>query len=328
MEKHIIYKYAIAICCLMLGIMETSAQTSGDRLYNQGLELQKKQTIAAQNSAIAKFRSAKKLYDSAVKKKQCDNAVQVSLNIIQSLKRGTGSYSVKTRTNTGNNKYMPPAAEPETTLSLSNTRLTLDDDYKTVSVTVTTNVKEWSVAPVSNSDGTSFLSVNKDGENNTFEIVCPANNTTHKRSQEVEVVAGTAKKRVIVEQESKPVTLVAEKNLLEFPHKGGNKTIEIYCNSDIIVKENYDQNWKIISKPQWVEIVVEAKKNKNFLGKVADFATDLVKGNVSVADDPNIKTSTVKVVVSGISKKDSEGRKGEIVLGSGKQHTTIMLIQK
>lgn len=43
----------------------TVAQTSGDKLYSQGLELQKKQTVQAQRSAISKFASAKKLYDSA-----------------------------------------------------------------------------------------------------------------------------------------------------------------------------------------------------------------------------------------------------------------------
>jgi len=328
MKKRIIYRYTIILCCLIFGFMKTSAQTSGDRLYNQGLELQKRQTVAAQNSAIVKFRSAKKLYDSAVKKKQCDNAIQVSLNIIKSLKRGTTSYYGKTRTGKGYSNQTAPEPEPETTLSLSNTSLNIDNNYKTISINVTTNASEWSVAPVSNSDGTSFLSVNKDEDNNSFEIVCPSNSTTQKRSQEVEVTAGIKRKRVSIEQEGKPITLVAEKSLLEFPHKGGNKTMEVYCNSDAIVKENYNQNWKVVSKPQWVDIVVEAKKTKNFLGKVADFATDLVKSNVSVADDPNIKTSTIKVVVNSIPKKNTEGRKGEIVLGSGKQQIAIMIIQK
>ena len=61
------------------------AQTSGDKLYSQGLELQKKQTVQSQKAAIAKFQSAKKLYDSAVKKKQCDDAIAVSNNIIKGL---------------------------------------------------------------------------------------------------------------------------------------------------------------------------------------------------------------------------------------------------
>ena len=76
----------IIIICVMLGFAGTTvAQSSGDKLYSQGLELQKKQTVQSQKSAIAKFQSAKKLYDSAAKKKLCDDAIAVSNNIIKSI---------------------------------------------------------------------------------------------------------------------------------------------------------------------------------------------------------------------------------------------------
>ena len=76
---------------VLLGIVNpVNAQTSGDRLYSQGLELQKKQTIQSQKSAIAKFQSAKKLYDSAAKKKQCDDAIAVSNNIIKTISTNKG----------------------------------------------------------------------------------------------------------------------------------------------------------------------------------------------------------------------------------------------
>ena len=70
------------------------AQNSGDRLYSQGLELQKRQTVQAQKSAIAKFQSAKKLYDSAAKKKQCDDAITVSNNIIKTISTNKKSKKI------------------------------------------------------------------------------------------------------------------------------------------------------------------------------------------------------------------------------------------
>lgn len=68
--------------CSLAVVAQTS---SGDKLYNQGLELQKTMTVQSQNAAIGKFTSAKKLYDSQTKKNQCDQAIAVSRRIIKTL---------------------------------------------------------------------------------------------------------------------------------------------------------------------------------------------------------------------------------------------------
>ena len=84
----------LLLLCAFMGLSNPiMAQNSGDRLYSQGLELQKKQTVQAQKSAIAKFQSAKKLYDSAAKKKQCDDAIAVSNNIIKTISTNKRSKS-------------------------------------------------------------------------------------------------------------------------------------------------------------------------------------------------------------------------------------------
>ena len=47
----------LLLCAIMSFSNPIMAQNSGDRLYSQGLELQKRQTVQAQKSAIAKFQS-------------------------------------------------------------------------------------------------------------------------------------------------------------------------------------------------------------------------------------------------------------------------------
>lgn len=61
------------------------AQSAGDRLFAQGQKLQMNQTVAAQKQAIAKFGSAKKAYDSAVKKSLCDNQIAICRNNIKTI---------------------------------------------------------------------------------------------------------------------------------------------------------------------------------------------------------------------------------------------------
>ena len=84
-------KFLSLLIAILFSTTLMFAQSSGDKLYNQGLQLQKTMTIQSQNQAISKFNSAKKLYDSAAKKAQCDQAISVSRNIIAKLGGGGGS---------------------------------------------------------------------------------------------------------------------------------------------------------------------------------------------------------------------------------------------
>ena len=313
------YIKLIFICVIVVVARPAYAQSSGDRLYSQGLELQKKQTIQSQKSAIAKFQSAKKLYDSAVKKKQCDDAIAVSNSIIK---------TISTSKNSRGNSQSAKTAELKTSvLELSNEKLQLDCERRTVTVSLTTTEAEWSVTPITNDDGGAFVSVNQHRDEKNFEIVCSANNSTRQRSQSVEVGAGELKKVLIVEQSGKPTILSVEKTVVEFSSKGGSKSLEVYSNSDSSEEENNNRNWKVVSKPEWVSVIGEEFKEKGFLGKLGDTAKGLVKKQSASAEDPSVVTSLMKLVVSSKSKNDSS-RSGEIVISSENQQATIIVHQQ
>lgn len=295
------------------------AQSSGDRLYSQGLELQKKQTIQSQKSAIAKFQSAKKLYDSAAKKKQCDDAIAVSNSIIKTISTSKNSRGTSLNAKT---------AELKTSvLELSNEKLQLDCERRTVTVSLTTTETEWSITPITNDDGGAFVSVNQHRDEKNFEIVCSANNSTRQRSQSIEVRAGELKKVLIIEQSGKPTILSVEKTVVEFSSKGGSKSIEVYSNSDSSEEGNNNRNWKVVSKPEWVNVIGEEFKEKGFFGKLGDTAKGLVKKQSASAEDPSVVTSLMKLVVSSKSKQDPS-RSGEIVISSENQQATIIVQQK
>lgn len=295
------------------------AQSSGDRLYSQGLELQKKQTVQSQKSAIAKFKSAKKLYDSAAKKKQCDDAIAVSNNIIK---------TISTNKNSRGNSQSDKTTDLKTSvLELSNEKLQLDCERKSVTVSLTTTEVEWSVTPITNDDGEAFISVNQHKDEKKFEIVCPANISTRQRSQSIEVRAGELKKILTVEQSGVPIILSVEKTVIEFSSKGGSKSIEVYSNSDSVEEDNNNRNWKIVSKPEWVSVIGEEFKEKGFLRKLSDKAKGLVKKGSASANAPSVITSVMKIVVASKPKNESS-RNGDIVISSENQQATIIVQQK
>lgn len=308
------------LICIMLGIAyHATAQSSGDRLYSQGLELQKKQTVQSQRSAISKFQSAKKLYDSAAKKKLCDDAIAVSNNIIKSISSNRGSRNNFRNSNNADIKT--------SVLELSNEKLQLDCERRSVTVSLTTTEAEWSITPITNDDGGAFISVNQHKDEKSFEIVCSANNSTRQRSQGIEIRAGELKKILIVEQSGKPTILSVERTVVEFSSKGGSKSIEIYSNSDSSEEENNNRNWKVVSKPEWVSVIGEEFKEKGLLGKLGDKAKGLVKKGSSSADDPSVVTSVMKIVVASKPKKESS-RNGDIVISSENQQATIIVQQQ
>lgn len=295
------------------------AQSSGDRLYSQGLELQKKQTVQSQKSAIAKFKSAKKLYDSAAKKKQCDDAIAVSNNIIK---------TISTNKNSRGNSQSDKTTDLKTSvLELSNEKLQLDCERKSVTVSLTTTEVEWSVTPITNDDGEAFISVNQHKDEKKFEIVCSANISTRQRSQSIEVRAGELKKILTVEQSGVPIILSVEKTVIEFSSKGGSKSIEVYSNSDSVEEDNNNRNWKIVSKPEWVSVIGEEFKEKGFLRKLSDKAKGLLKKGSASANAPSVITSVMKIVVASKPKNESS-RNGDIVISSENQQATIIVQQK
>lgn len=315
---------ALSFSCLFA--VGASAQANAEAAFKQGQSYQQTMTIAAQDKAIERFTKAKKMYDAAKDKKKCDNAIQVSVNIKKKLRNSNGNSS-RNRSHNVETEEVSASAHPM--LGVSNNFFQLESDSKTVSVTVTTKSESWEATPISGSDGTNFLTVHKK-DDDSFDISCEKNTSTKKRSQKVAVTAGDYKKEIVVEQQGLPVILRLGENLWECSWKGGDKTIEVYCNSETTVKDNNEQNWRVESKPDWVSVTFATKKKQGLLGKAGNFAKKLVKGEAEVNDDPTLKQTTANVVVEKLKSGTSEftsGRKGEVVFVSDNQRATLMVVQ-
>lgn len=319
------------ICAFLLSVSMAFAQSSGDRLYNQGLALQKTMTISAQNQAISKFSSAKKLYDSAAKKAQCDQAISVSRNIIASLKggggaKGGGSVSRNQRNQTKEVKEVTP------TLSLSNSEFDIDLNSKALSVTVNTNQDSWTVNTVACEDGSSFLKANKLGSSG-FEIIVPQNPSCVSRTQKVIVTAGDLKREVAVTQSGRHVALDSNVKTFDFKVNGGKKDIDVSCDSDFKYEQNAMQNWYVESKPDWIIVTLNTKKGKNIFQKIGDGAKNLadkVMGGDNAPVNPKEVKTSVNIKCQGIKPGTAEqttGRNGTIVLRSGDTTLTLYVNQ-
>lgn len=328
--KSIARRALMLVAAFIFAVSAAFAQSSGDKLYNQGLQLQKTMTVAAQNSAIAKFNSAKKLYDSAAKKAQCDQAISVSRNIIKSLGSGGGKTPRPVRGQT-----QTEIVKIEPTLTVDNSSFEVDLDPHTLSVNVTTNQDSWDVAAAACEDGSSFLKVNKLGSGK-FEIKMDANNATKIREQKVIVSSPSGLTReVLVKQEGRRINLEAKDKIFDFKDKGGKKDTEVSCNSDYAYTENGDRNWYVESKPDWVQFVVNQKKKKSLFGKLGDKIKEkgeqLLGGDTSAeAPDESMVTSSVTIKADPIKPGSIEavnGRKGQIVVRSGDKTITIYVNQ-
>lgn len=316
----------VSLILLVVTALVGSAQASGDKLYNQGLELQKTMTVKAQNAAIAKFTSAKKLYDSQAKKNQCDQAINVSRGIIKQINSGGGGG--RYTGNRGNEVVK------ESSISVSPNDFNLDNTARTVTVTVAlVNVDEWTAFPVANPDGSSFLTVYKNVDNSTIQIQCDENHTTMQRQQKVEVSGGGVKKQITVTQAGVPVNLVVTKSQLDFGKNGGKKDVDLVCNSDMAYQENNGENWIVESKPDWANVVINTgtKKKGGLFDKVKDTVKEKIIGEDTAEVSGDGKVTHLIVNVDKIAKGTSEfnnGRNGEIIFRSGDKTVRIFLVQK
>lgn len=324
-------KFISVIVCIIFGAASLLAQNAaGDKFYNQGMQLQKTMTKSAQNQAISKFRQAKKLYDSAAKKAQCDQAISVSQNIISSLSSGGGGKSSRSEGRKGSQNNNDTRQNEPPTLSVSNTSFTIDEKATNLSVVVTTNKDEWSAQPIANSNGSSFVTTNRTN-NNSFTISVGRNNSYATRTQTVQVVVGDLKKEITITQTGQPVDLSVKEQTMEgFKPKGGSKNNEVICNSTMQYSSNNNQNWYIKSQPSWVIVTVNDKRSDGgLLAKATSLGKELVNGKDNTTDDM-VKTS-IKVTCEAIPKGTAEannGRRGEVVICSGGSTVTIHVIQK
>lgn len=319
-------RFITLICAIIFSTSALFAQSQGDKLYNQGLQAQKTMTIASQNNAINKFISAKKIYDSAAKKAQCDQAIAVSRNIIASLKDGSGDNGSSKKKGKNNNKntskqeQTPRREEARPSLELTNSEFNIDLSARTLSVGVKTNQPEWKVSVIPCDDGTSFLNAEKKGDN--VEIRIASNSTTFVRTQKINVTAGDLSRNIVITQTGRRIDLDASDKLLKFKEKGGQKKLSVSCNADQKYSENADENWYIERIPKWVKIVIGEKQEKsggllNVIKKDKNKDPNMVKTGIILTCDH---------LVPG-SPEAYTGRKGEVVLRSGDKTVTIYIHQ-
>ncbi|MGM9869145.1 MAG: BACON domain-containing protein [Sodaliphilus sp.] len=88
-------KYVLLILCLAIAFIPLTAQAqkAADKLFQQGQQLQMKQTERAQKQAIAIFIKAKKAYDSKDKKAMCDNQIQICYKNIKTIQDRVKPYN-------------------------------------------------------------------------------------------------------------------------------------------------------------------------------------------------------------------------------------------
>lgn len=306
----------IILCIMALVSTSAMAQSSGDKLYNQGLELQKVQTIKSQQSAIGKFTSAKKLYDSATKKKQCDDAIVVSNNIIKTLKSGKKPKAETVK-----------VEEPKDTLKFGKDSVFLDCTGQTASVEVITNKSEWKANVVEPSGAESFITTKISADSASVEISCSENTTTRSRQQIVELSAGNIKDVLVVTQGGKPITLNVSSTLMDFASKGGTKVYQVYSNYDDEYTENNQLNWHVVSKPDWISIIGEKEKAKSTINTLSKAVKGLAKGVAQESFAADVITTNMNVVAESKGKTDSS-RNGEIIIESGEKRITILVQQK
>lgn len=308
---------------LVVGMSATAyGQTSGDKLYNQGLSLQKTMTVSAQKSAISKFQSAKKLYDSAQKKAQCDNAIAVSQNIIANLSKRTPSAKKTTE------KEPKAVEEPKSIkLEVGTTTHSFEREGGEITVMVTTDAPEWEVEAMPDKTGGSFLTVTKLNRD-CFVVKCAPHKGYGTRYQTVIVKAGDKQESVAISEAGLEPYLDASEKIMQFKAKGQKKKIEVYCNSDEEYKDNNNLNWEIVSKPDWLDVAVDNSKPKNIFKKGLEGAKKLMESNDG---GEGIQTTNLVLYAAPMSVEDREkggARRGILKLGSGEKRLTITIHQQ
>lgn len=322
-KKLLILRNFVTILILMV-THTISAQSNGDKLFMEGQALQQKQTIASQNQAIKKFEAAKVVYTTADKKKMCDNQITICNNNISSLKK-VSTKETKDKKQT--------VAVQEVNLALSQNRLIFDGDKKgTSNVAVTAPSIDWSFKFSQNIEGEeNFAKATRSSDAKSIDIEVEANPYTIERYQSLVVTFENTTDTLLISQRGKEVTLSTSSNLLEFKLKGGNKTIELYTNSDSIISSNNGLTWYVDSKPEWIETSVEVKKEKSVIGKGLSALKGLVSSTAKAATTADVKTSTVMIVARPLPKSDpsySSGRRGEVVFVSQDKTYKITIIQQ
>lgn len=304
--KPYVRRFVTALCGLMLSASIAVAQSPGDRTYNEGLRLQKTMTAKAQKAAIAKFTSAKNLYDSAAKKAQCDHAISKSRKIISELKK-PGPAKDDTPRKRHRDGGKTPAEKPAVTLTLSNQSFEGVDRAGTkLKVGVNASRNDWTLMTILAPDGSSPFKAHRVG-NDAVEITVPSNPGSLERKQSFEVCLDTITRRITVVQEGRKVNLSASSQVINLKRDKAAKEAEIWSDCEVTYADNNDANWHVVERPDWARVSIKNDKKKR------------------ESEGALIKT---KIIITAIPQhKGAPERMGIIIIESGNSRLEISVNQ-
>lgn len=198
--------FSLLLIAFMMACLPSSlrAQSKGDALFAEGLELQKTMTVSSQNAAIRKFQSAKVVYTSSEKKKKCDSQIGVCNKNIKNIKAQNSSAKKKSAAREEAPKEEEKVKEPEPApveISLAASPDVLEfacnPKGRTQTIKVDCNV-EWKV--VSHPDWVEIYT--SEGKCNVLAL---ENESGDKRSGVITIQAGEKQALIVVNQK---ITLV------------------------------------------------------------------------------------------------------------------------
>lgn len=296
----------VATLCVLLLSASVAVAKSPETFYKEGIQLQKTRTVKAQNSAIAKFTSAKKLFDSDAKKALCDQAISKSRKIISELKK-PGPAKDDTPRKRHRDGGKTPAEKPAVTLTLSNQSFEGVDRAGTkLKVGVNASRNDWTLMTILAPDGSSPFKAHRVG-NDAVEITVPSNPGSLERKQSFEVCLDTITRRITVVQEGRKVNLSASSQVINLKRDKAAKEAEIWSDCEVTYADNNDANWHVVERPDWARVSIKNDKKKR------------------ETDGALIKT---KIIITAIPQhKGAPERMGIIIIESGNSRLEISVNQ-
>lgn len=199
MKKIKFLRYLMSVMLLFMATIAV-AQSTGDKLFLEGQQLQKTMTIASQNAAIKKFQAAKVVYTAAEKKQMCDNQITICNNNIKSIKaKAAADKKAKEEKEKEEQeakekaeKVEKPKEEVKLEVSPGKIEFKGNPNGKSVTVTVKSNY-EWQVNAKPEWVDI-FMAEDK------FNVTVTENDTDDKRFGDIVVISGDKKATIKVFQ--------------------------------------------------------------------------------------------------------------------------------
>ena len=317
------------------------AQSTGDRLFQQGKQLQATMTVASQNSAIGKFRAAKVAYTTSTKKSACDTEIAVCQSNIRRIQNPTppkpigGPKPGGKGGGTGNgigSTYVRDDVIPELEVSEDSIVFeaeTVSENAPVVKVQTLPVDPTWTFRQDSE---VGWCDVERTDTTLTFRLKAQ-NTSSLARSFIVNVSYGTAKKTIKVMQKGKPFKLEVDKSQIIFGKdgfpvtNGGGKAGRLLNKVKNKVKETFSDKTGIT-----IMITCDSEeyytKDKN----------DKFKSNWYIKESwPEwlvvVRSEADEYVYHGIYVEaekwsGSKPREGEIVICSQEQEVVVKVIQQ